>query len=355
MHRGRYLLAALVAIALVLPQGAAAQTPACPHLPTTLNPKNSGYRFTMLIRINQMENVEAYVNSDEATGGLARRIRPQDIFVINTRFQDPAGSSNPAVAAQLVAKLRASFPCNRIIALNGLGSDPTRPGYVYALADQGLFAVMLDWEAEDWNFSRFFNPGMPRWDYHFRPSTRRIAGWSRNLSVALGRLSPHTRTGLATLDNRGWDYGRVAQILDRRNRRIGRRHLSPQSVQTQTACMQGPKTFGRRAGAIKQSYRFKISVKKRMKHGKRRLVHVKHLRKKRSRPNARNLALQVSFSDSPSPGDPLPVRNVAPITADRCILRGLHHGIGAFFLFASDSSMRSLFQQPTVSRLRPPL
>ena len=41
----------------------------------------------MLIRINQQENVDTYANFDSATGGLGGRVRPQDIFVINTRFE----------------------------------------------------------------------------------------------------------------------------------------------------------------------------------------------------------------------------------------------------------------------------
>ena len=32
---------------------------------------------------------------------------------------------------------------------------------------------------------------------------------------------------------------------------------------------------------------------------------------------------------------------------------GLAHGQGAFFFFASDSSMKLLFQQPTMAGLRP--
>ena len=41
----------------------------------------------MLIRINQIENVNTYTNFNAATGGLGGHVRPQDIFVINTRFE----------------------------------------------------------------------------------------------------------------------------------------------------------------------------------------------------------------------------------------------------------------------------
>ena len=52
--------------------------------------------------------------------------------------------------------------------------------------------------------------------------------------------------------------------------------------------------------------------------------------------------------------DPLPIDNVAPATADRCVGTGLAHGAGAFFFYASDESMRVLFQQRLMSVLRPP-
>ena len=60
---------------------------------------------------------------------MGDRIRPQDIFVLNTRFTGSGSfpAMTPSVAAGLAADLRATFPCNRIIALNGLSFDPPRP------------------------------------------------------------------------------------------------------------------------------------------------------------------------------------------------------------------------------------
>ncbi len=308
----------------------------------------------MLIRINQMENVETYTTPN-ASGGLADHVRPNDIFVINTRFQNRAGTSNPAVASQLADRLRQSFPCNRIIALNGLGADPTQPGYVFALADAGLYAVLLDWEPDDWNLARALNPGLPGWTYRFRPAIPRVGGWLRGLSRTLAARSPRTRAGLVPLDHPDWNYGRLAQTVDVRNRRLGRRNTGPQSVQTQQACMFGPGRFGRRARGLLRSYKFKYVKRKRVRNGKLRRVRVRKKFGRKGRPDARNLALQISFSNTPNPADPLPVRNVAASTADRCVAAGLARGAGAFFFFASDASMRLLFAQPTVASLRPPL
>src|SRR3954467_15515750 len=124
------LAALLIAGRSAAPDSAAAAkaSDACPALPFGLAPTGSGpVRFTMLIRINTQGNVDTYTKPE---GGMGGRIRPQDIFVLNTRFtgsgQFPAMA--PDVAAQLAAELRATFPCNRIIALNGLSLTPDTAG-----------------------------------------------------------------------------------------------------------------------------------------------------------------------------------------------------------------------------------
>src|SRR5689334_1228894 len=107
------------------PPAAVAQG-SCPAMPRGLSPASSGPQsFTMMIRINTQGNVDTYT---KPAGGMGGRIRPQDIFVLNTRFtgsgQFPA--MTPGVASQLAADLRATFPCNRIIALNGMSFDGTQ-------------------------------------------------------------------------------------------------------------------------------------------------------------------------------------------------------------------------------------
>ncbi len=355
MKRALGLMSAACAALLAALAGGspAAAHAACPQLPSALFPKSVANRFTMLIRINQLENVDSYTNHDEAAGGLADRIRLQDIFVINTRFQNPAGTSSPAVAEQIASQLRSAFPCNRIIALNGVSADPTRPGYVYALAHAGLYGVLLDWEPDDWNYARWTNPGMPGWTYRYRPTLRRVGGWMAGLGRALALNSVRTRAGLIPMDHPNWNYGGIAQAIDRHNRHLGRRHLGIQSVQTQGACMSGARGFSRRARALLGSYRYRLVKRKRWRKGRLRRVTVREKLSPRARPQRRNLALQVSFSDTPDPSDPLPVRHVGPVMADRCVAAGLARGAGAFFFFASDNSMRQLFAQPVVGSLRP--
>ncbi len=120
----------------------AAQAASCPRQPHTLSvPGTATTRFTMLIRVNKPVNALTYASHDAAAGGLADRIHPQDVFVVNTRFR----GSTPADWSQISAILRSAFPCNRIVALNGLGQDPARPGYAAALLHSpGIWAVLTD-------------------------------------------------------------------------------------------------------------------------------------------------------------------------------------------------------------------
>ncbi len=312
-------------------------------------------RFTMLIRIQNEQNVDAYTNLDEATGGMARRIRAHDIFLVNTRFQDRLDDSSPQTQALLVDRLRTVFPCNRIIALNGQGSDPTRPGYVYALADRYMHALMLDWEPDDWNAARGLNPEMEPWSWRFGPSVKRIRVWSGSIRGALSAIpeAAQTRVGIAPTNLNGWDYGKLAQTIDISNRSLGGRHVAPQSVQTQESCMFGVKPFSHRLKALFRQYRFKTVRRKRHRGGKVRKVKVRKRLRKPAKPNLANLSVQISFSETPSPSDPLPVRNVSVGSAANCIATGLHRGAGAFLFWATEDSMRSLLAQPLLQYLRP--
>ncbi len=252
-NRGRTALASFgaltVALALLL-GAAAAPAPAapnggikadanCPALPAGLSPKGSGpVRFTMLIRINQQENVDTYTNFDSATGGLGGRVRPQDIFVINTRFE----KSTPALATQLATNLRSAFPCNRIIALNGMSLDPTVPGYAFTLLDHpAVYSLMTDFEPMDWNGGRASDPGRPPWNYNFKVAYPRVKQWDGRLAatLAVNPLGASKRSGLVPVDHSGWNFGQIAQDLDKKNRRLGGRHLGPLSVQIQDACANG--------------------------------------------------------------------------------------------------------------------
>jgi hypothetical protein len=336
---------------------ASAQAQACPQ-PIGLSPTGDATtRFTMLIRVNQKENL---VNP---TSGLATaqpngtygRTRPQDIFVVNTRFVKSDGTaSTPSDWIDLVTRLRTAFPCNRIISLNGLSLNSATAGYRFALYGQpGVHAVMLDWEPDDWAQAQLYEPALGPWDQKFRTALGRIREFTGNLSATIaGGANPGARAGLIPIDLTKWNYGQIAQKLDKQNRRLGGRHLAPQSVQTQSSCQRGG--FGPRAKQILAQYRFKFIKRKVKRKGKKKTITIKRKIKKKARPKPSNLSLQISFSDTPDPANPLPIASTAPSTAAACATGGLSKGAGAFFFFASDQSIRALLAQPSICALRPP-
>jgi hypothetical protein len=247
--------AALLAVLLiggssVAPSPAQAQV-SCPGQPRGLSPATSGPQsFTMMIRINTQGNVDTYTKPE---GGMGGRVHPQDIFVLNTRFtgsgQFPAMTSG--VAADLAANLRASFPCNRIIALNGLSFDPTEAGFAFsAIDDPNVYALLTDYEQTDWNSGRATDPGRPPWTDNFKKAFPLLRGWNFNFmsAVAANSVGAGKRTGLAPQDNATWNFGQIAQNLDKQNARLGDSKIGPMGVQTQDSCADGGSAgFGARA------------------------------------------------------------------------------------------------------------
>jgi len=311
----------------------------------------------MLIRINQQVNVDTYANMNPLTGGLGGYIRPQDVFVINTRFE----TTTPEVAAQLATNLRAAFPCNRIIALNGMRFDPV-PGYAFALADHpAVWALMTDFEPSDWNAGRASDPGRPPWNYKFKVALPRIKQWDGRLggALAVNPAARAKRSGLVPLDDPEWNYRLIAQDLDKKNRRLGAPHIGPLSVQTQDSCANaGASGLRDRAAAMIDQYTYKTIrkvVKRKNKKGKvvKRKIKVRRKIKPEARPLLSNLSLQISFSDTPNPRAGMAITKTAPKTAAACARAALKRGAGAFFFFASDDSMAQLFRQPEIASLRP--
>jgi len=355
------LLAALFSAQGAISPGAAQAQVSCPALPPGLSPTGAGpARFTMMIRVNTQQNVSTYTNFVEATGGLGGRIRPQDIFMLNTRFTGSGGAPamTPAVAADLATQLKTAFPCNRIIGLNGLSFDPLAAGYAFSLYDHpGVFALMSDFEPMDWNSGAATAPGRPPWDQKYATALARIKGWMGTLSGTLATYPQSTakRAGLVPIDDASWNFGEIAQAIDKKNTRLGGRHLGPLSVQTQDACANGGAAgFGARAKTLLDQYKYKTIRKTVKRKGKKRKITIRRKLKKKARPNISNLAMQISFSNTPNPGSGMALTKTSAPTADACISAGLKKGIGPFFFFASDDSMLLLFQQPRMTTLRPP-
>lgn len=326
----------------------------CAARPSGLSPGGSGpNRFTMLIRVNQQVNADTWTNFNEASGGLGGRVRPQDIFVINTRFD----GSSPALAAAIATSLRATFPCNRIMALNGIGLNPDVPGYIFMLLDHpSVYGLITDFEPDDWNQGRASDPGRPPWNYNFKVAFPRIKHWDGRLAGALASnpAGAGKRSGLVPIDVPDWNYGEIAQDLDTKNARLGKRHLGPLSVQTQDSCADGGASeFRARTDTLTDQYKFKTITKTVKRKGKKKRITIKRKIKKKARPSLDNLSMQISFSNTPDPNSSMAITKTSAKTAAACARAALKRGAGAFFFFASPDSMRLLFDQPEINSLRP--
>jgi hypothetical protein len=363
-------LAAVLAMALLGARSAdpvpaqAAKAAACPALPSGLAPTGpSSSRFTMLIRINTQGNVNTWTQFNQANGGLAGFVRTQDIFVINTRFtgtgQFPAVT--PDVAAQLSAGLRGTFPCNRIMDLTGLSFDPTQPGYAFTgVDDPNVSALLTDYEQADWNAGQATDPARPPWTDKFKLALPRAKGWNATLAgtVAANPAGASKRTGLAPQDDASWNYGQIAQDLDKKNSRLGARHIGPQSLQSQNDCADSAAAFGTRAKQLRMQYTFKFITKKiktKTKKGKTKVrrVTMRVPLHRNAKPSLSNMAMEISFTDNPQASASQAILSTSAAEAAACVRPALKQGIGAFFFFAPEDPMRLLFQQPQIAPLRP--
>jgi hypothetical protein len=312
----------------------------------------------MMIRINTQGNVDTYTKPE---GGMSGRVRPQDIFVLNTRFtgsgQFPAMTSD--VAATLAAGLRATFPCNRIIALNGMSFDPAQAGYAFSgISDPNVYALLTDYEQADWNSGRPTDPGRPPWKSNFPKAFPLLRGWNFGFTstVATNPVGVGKRTGLAPQDVSDWNFGQIAQNLNKQNTRLGDRKIGPMSIQTQDACADaGASGFAARAKQLRLHYSFNFFTKKVRVKGKKKKVKktIREPIKKKGRPVLSNAAMQISFTDTPDPSSGMAILRTSAAQAAACVGPAMKQGVGAFFFFGSDDSMRLLFQQPQINVLRP--
>jgi hypothetical protein len=367
-RRAAALVAAALTLGLLLLVGrsvspgdaeAARASQTCPQPFGLAPPGAPAQRFTMMIRINTEGNVDTYTKPQQ---GMGDRLRPQDIFVLNTRFQGsgqfPAMTSD--VAAELAAELHTTFPCNRIIALNGMSYDPASPGFAFTgINDPNVFALLTDYEEGDWNAGQLTDPARPPWTENFKNAFPLLKGWNFGVmsTVAANPAGAGKRTGLAPQDFATWNYGQIAQDLNKKNLRLGARKLGPLSVQTQAACADGGAAgFGARAKQLRLQYTFKFITKKVKMKGKKKKVKktFREPLKKKAKPILDNLAAQISFTETADPSSNMALVRTSAAQAASCVGPAMKQGVGAFFFFASDNAMRLLFQQPQVAALRPP-
>ena len=350
-------------LALLLVTGRSTAPPAaqaqvsCPPVPFGLSPTGRADPFTMLIRINTQGNVDTYTKPE---GGMGGRVRPQDIFVLNTRFQGSGQfpAMTPTVAADLAADLRATFPCNRIIALNGMSLDPNAAGYAFSLlGDPNTYALLTDFEQGDWNSGRVTDPTRPPWDSNFKvalPRIRRLGlRYDLHRRRQPGRGGPAHRPGPAgqlDLELRPDRSGSQQEELPAR-RPQARADERPGPGGLRERRIAG---FGAQAKQLRLQYTFKFITKKIKVPGKKkkRKKTIRLPLKKKGKPILDNLGMQIPSPKIPDPSSNMALVRTSAAQAASCVPRGAQAGRrGLFFFFGSDDAMRLLFQQPQIAEL----
>ena len=269
--------------------------------------------------------------STRATGGLGGRIRPQDIFVINTRFE---GSASPADDARDRDRLADQAPHRLPLQPDhrperaelrpaGARATPSRcydhPARVRA--DDRLRADGLERRRGD-------RPGRPPWSYKYKTALAADQVLGR---AASRRRSPPTRTsaakraGLVPIDVEDWNFGEIAQEIDKKNRRLGGRHLGPLSVQTQDSCANGGRQRLRRPRprALSDQYKYKFDHARRSSaKGKKRKITIRRKIKKKARPNrGEPRRADLLQRHARTPARSMALTKTSPATADACVAR----------------------------------
>ena len=295
-------------------------------------PSGDPAAFTMGIRVNKSDEVS------DLDGEIGDRIEERDVFVINTEF---AGSS-PSEWDDTLTELKDKFPCNRVAALNGLGTDSQKPGYMKALAGESeLDAILLDWEPDTYE-----RAGHGNWSSELEANLPRIRAQMRELASEL--KDAKTRMGLVPDYLPPWDYGMVARELALANYALDPGHHGYQVVQTQPNCDDpgavGP-LIAAAAEEVRREYRplFGYAATARgwtNVPGNSSLIE-------------RHLGFEVAFSTSPNPNASEPVERIGPEEAARCSQEIVEGGDGAILYWADPSALKAMLDTETGKGLRP--
>jgi hypothetical protein len=326
---------------------AAKSQTACVGELQTLYPLAPGAeRFTMVIRINTIEDVNSW--SDLGSGGLKPRVRDRDIFLINTRFQGSTAETEQRIAT----RLRQNFPCNRIFALNGLSYDAFSEGYMFALINAPqVSALLIDWEKLDWDAARETAPTLPAWvDTPFTAMLKRLKGRLAVLASTILANGGGKRIGLVPFARADWNLGLIARTIDNQARKIAPGGRGFQSSQTQKTCQTGGGAG--LAGTIKGLFtQYKQANFKKVK-PKRKGARPRF---KRLKPKTQklNLGVQISFTSTPDPTHRDPVKSVDISKAAECTSLAVFQKAGAILYWARPQDMAVLFTDPRMCALRP--
>lgn len=301
----------------------------CPGVPPLgLNPQGRGNdAYTMILRVNNEGQVKQF-----AADPLRSRIRNRDIFLINTEYKKMGTGDGE----DLFQKVKSSFPCNRVMALNGLLKVPGKPGYMYALAgEQGLDAILLDWEKGTWE-----EANKVPWSDVPEVALKRMARDVESLAnqIAESPGAAETRVGTATEFRSGWDYATFAKRLAKINSTLNEDFIGDQIVQSQDRCegTADSDSLAELARGIRAQYRRGDVADSGL--GNETLNH---------------LGFEISFSTNPKPNAAIAVDRDSPSDAARCTAEALKTGGSAFIYWATPAAIEAMLDSAAGKKFRP--
>jgi len=304
----------------------------------TLVPTKRGAPPVMIFRVNQALNVSQYAN-------FADQIRRNDVFLVNTRED----SSDPGEWSAIVDELSASFPCNRVISLNGISSNEDVAGYAYALADdERVWGYSIDWESMDWNAARALVPSLPPWTDAFGVTRKRIGDRLVRLAATVARTDARP-VGVVPAPYPHWDYGLIARSIDAVNAKRQLVRSGFQSVQTQDSCDRAP-GLAAATSRLYDQYVPPVRVVRKRKGAK--VIKKRIVTPPRSSPA--RLGVQISFSNDPNPSANMPIKRVSVAQAASCTAQAVKGAdrARAILYWAHPGSIGDLLRRPSIRRLR---
>ena len=309
-------------------EAAACQPDLYPHLTPGMGPA----AYTMGIRVNKDTEV------DELERILGNRILDRDVFVINAEYP----GSKPSDWEHAIDRLGEKFPCNRVATLTGLGRDPNKPSYQYALVGHPeLDAILVDWEPDSWE-----DAGRGSWNPALPANLTRIASQLRQLSERL--KATKTRMGLVPDYVPPWDYGRTARVVAEANYLLDPIHRGYQIIQTQPNCgnpaAPGP-LIGPLAAELIREYRGVFGLPLRV-------GAPKNVPPDMDRDLLQHVGFEIAFDQHPTPHAPDPVERTGPAQAAACSDQILKAGGAGILYWADPDSIRAMLDTPTGRSIR---
>jgi hypothetical protein len=287
--------------------------------------------FTIGVRVQRQADVDALA------AAVGNRIKPRDVFVIDTEHPN----SNQKKWEATLERVHQKFPCNRIMDLVGLSPKPDGPSYQFALAgNPELDAMLVDYELLSWN-----GTGRGRWTPD--PETNLTRMQAQFEQVAARLKGTDTRVGVAPQFLPSWDYGRIAGVVAAENVLLNRLHRGYQVIQTQENCGKpdgpGP-PIPRLTSHLLAQYRAAFGTRLPVRDGSTVLF---------TRDLLQHVGFEIAFSTKPNPKGSDAEERLGPTQAAACTEQILKAGGASILYWASPAAVTALFNTPTGRRLRP--